>query len=85
MKQPIFPGMENMENMENACLYLIMADKPNVIFHGGIIQSHDSRCKHQIVNAKINFSVPCPPLTLKKNHLEVQSQNHDNIRHCFTR
>ena len=43
------------------CLDLILTDKPSAFVHCGVIPSPDPRCKHQIVNGIINFSVPTPP------------------------
>lgn len=42
------------------CIDLILTDQPNLFVHSGVIQSPDPRCKHQIINGKINFSIPCP-------------------------
>ena len=43
------------------CVDLIITDKPSAFVHTGIIPSPDPRCKHQIINGTINFSVPLPP------------------------
>ena len=48
------------DNIET-CLDLILTDQPNLFVHSGVIQSPDPNCKHQIINGKINFSIPCPP------------------------
>ena len=48
------------DNIET-CIDLILTDQPNFFVHGGVIQSPDPRCKHQIINGKINFAIPCPP------------------------
>ena len=69
------------DNIES-CLDLIMTDEPTAIVHSGVIQSPNPRCKHQIVNAKINFSVPCPP-PYKRTIWKYKAANHDNIRRDF--
>ena len=43
------------------CIDLVLTDQPNFVVHSGVIQSPDPRCKHQIINGKINFTIPCPP------------------------
>ena len=48
------------DNIET-CIDLVLTDKPTAFVHSEVIPSPDPRCKHQIVNGTINFSVPSPP------------------------
>ena len=64
------------------CLDLIMTNRPTSIVHSGVIPSPDPRCKHQVVNATINFSVPCPP-PYKRTLWKYKAANEENIRQAF--
>jgi hypothetical protein len=45
----------------SSCIDLIFTDNAFSFVDSGVITSPDPRLKHQIIHAKINFSVPCPP------------------------
>ena len=66
------------DNIET-CIDLILTDQPNYFVHSGVIQSPDPRCKHQIINGKINFAIPCPPL-YKRKLWSYKRANIDGIR-----
>ena len=66
------------DNIET-CIDLVLTDQPNFVVHSGVIQSPDPRCKHQIINGKINFTIPCPP-PYKRKLWSFNRANIDGIR-----
>ena len=64
------------------CIDLVMTNKPQFIVHSGVIPSPDPRCKHQIVNVLINFSVPCPP-PYKRTIWKYKAADQEKIKQEF--
>ena len=44
------------------CIDFILTNQPYLFVNKGVIPSPDPCCKHQIIQGKINFNVPCPLL-----------------------
>ena len=72
------PTHFHRDNIET-CIDLILTDQPNYFVHSGIIQSPDPRWKHQMINGKINFAIPCPP-PYKRKLWSYKRANIDGIR-----
>ena len=51
----------NIRTTGMSCIDLIITDQPNLFVDFGVHSSLDDHCQHQIINGKLNISVPLPP------------------------
>ena len=62
---------------------MIITDQPNLFVDYGIHSSLDNNCHHQIINGKINISVPSPP-PYKRQICDYANPDKDEIRQFLT-
>ena len=60
MKQLIAEPTHVLEN-SSSCIDLIFANKSSLIMDAGVHLSLHSKCHHQVIYAKLNLQIECPP------------------------
>ena len=59
--QQIIKEPTNLTNTSSSCIDLIFTSKPNLITDPGEHSSLSPNCRYEIVFAKLNLHIVCPP------------------------